>query len=148
MYGIWGDSVFGSTSRLQSVWICFPTDFFFLGVHPWDKRAVQNCFHSITLSASLQHRRASKVALCCMRNRAAVFALSLNNADSSIRWRLETRHWQSCGGEPRSLWDCYLSRPVVAFNLLWVVTERWPTPLTAEEQPVNSTTYVFFMLNA
>lgn len=39
---------------------CSPCGFgfrlgFFLGVHPCDKRAARNCFHSITLSVSLQH---------------------------------------------------------------------------------------------
>lgn len=34
--------------------------------------------------------------------RAAVFALSVNNAESSIRWRLGTRRSWRYGGEPRS----------------------------------------------
>lgn len=86
------------------MWICCSTGFcFFLGVHPCDKSSAElfSFHHFVSFPSTL--RWASKVALCCVRNRAAVFALSLNNAESSIWRRLETRHLQSSGGEPRSL---------------------------------------------
>lgn len=121
---------FGVWEHVQvAVCVDLFSHYIFLGVHPWDKRAVQNCFHSITLSACLQHSDGLQRELCA--HRAAVFALSVHNAASSIRWRLETRQSQRCGGEPRSLRDCYLSvllEPLIRCS----VTERCPI-VRAEE---------------